>query len=282
MPRYAVGSPVRVSTEIRDITGTLTTPGAILLRVKRPDGTFLPDYTSPAADSTGKYHQDVPSSDLVQLGHFQYAWITTGTAAGVSPAASFELVDPFAPLHITLADAKARLQLDKVTTVDQGRDDELQAFIASAVAEQEARVGPVAPRTVTETVYGHFGRLALSTRPVLSVTSATLNGSSVDVSTWRVPSPMSGLIEAGTGAYWGGSYGTAGGLYTITYTAGRNPVPADLTEAALLRVQASYETQRGPAGLPLADQQDAGFGSSYPLLAQAESKEAPYVLPVIA
>ena len=69
-------------TEVRDDTGALATPGTILLRVKKPDGTPLPDYTTPTADSLGKYHQDIPAADLTVVGHYAYAWITTGTAAG--------------------------------------------------------------------------------------------------------------------------------------------------------------------------------------------------------
>jgi hypothetical protein len=273
VPRYASGSPVRVSTEVRDTTGALVTPGTILLRVKQPDGTFIsPDFTAPSADATGKYHQDIPATTLTQLGHYQYAWVTTGTAAGVSPAAGFELVDPFAPAHITLADAKARLQLDKVTTVDAGRDEELQAFIASAIAEQEQRVGPVAPRVVTETVTAYGGRLSLSARPVLSLTSALAGAASTSITGWSVPSSMAGLVQSTT-------YLT--GTFTVTYVAGRNPVPADLVEAALLRVQHSFETQRGPAELPLADSVEGG-GSAFLLILRAQDKEKPYVLPVIA
>jgi hypothetical protein len=269
--RYAQGQPVRLSTEVKDTTGAYTTPGSILLRVKKPDGTFLADYTSPTADAQGKYHQDIGATDLASLGHYQYAWITTGTAAGVSPPAAFEVVDPFTATHITFGDVKQRLN---ITTAS---DDELQAMIASAVAEQENRVGAVAPRTVVETVYPSCGRLWLSTRPVLSVTSATYNGSSVaTVGSWTVGLPMAGDVAWTAGGFYGAT------PYVVTYVAGRNPVPQDLVEAALLRVQASYETQRSPAGLPVAGIEDGATSTAYPLILRAQDKEAPYVLPSVA
>lgn len=310
MARYASGQPVRVSTEVRDPAGALTTPGTILLRVRKPDGTFLPDYTSPTADSTGKYHQDVPASDLVTTGHYAYAWITTGSAAGVSPSAAFEVVDPFAATHVTFGDVKARLNISAVS------DSEIQDMIASAVSEQERRVGAVAPRTVTEVVSGwpgwhgygydgygmyggrgHPGYLLLGQQkpteqlPVLSVTSATLNGSTVDVSQWYVENGLAGMIRPSVSWPFGSSaVGFTYGTYAVTYVAGRNPVPQDLVEAALLRVQHSYATQRGASagggqiiGAGSSDVAGSGVDSSdFLLMLRAQDKEKPYVLPSIA
>jgi hypothetical protein len=161
--------------------------------------------------------------------------------------------------------------------ISQSTRDELQALIASAVAEQENRVGAVAPRTVVETVYPSGGRLWLSTRPVLSVTSATYNGSSVTtVGSWTVGLPMAGDVAWTAGGFYGFT------PYVVTYVAGRNPVPQDLVEAALLRVQASYETQRSPAGLPVSGLEDGATSTAYPLILRAQDKEAPYVLPSVA
>lgn len=269
MSRYPVGQPVRLKTTVTDpATGAPTDPGGISLVLQRPDlsqSTYT-TVSSPAVvrDSVGAFHLDFTAA---LTGRHAYYWSTTGTAAGSTPAAGFDVVDPLAPAHISFEDARARLNLTAAS------DAEVQDMIASAIAEQEQRVGPVAPRTVTETVTAYGGRLALSARPVLSLTSALASEASASIAGWSVPSPMAGLVQSAT---------TLSGAYTVTYVAGRNPVPPDLVEAALLRVQASYETQRGPAGLPLAAEQDAGFGSSYPLLLRAQDKERPYVLPVIA
>jgi hypothetical protein len=271
--RYAQGQPVRLSTEVKDATGAYATPGSILLRVKKPDGTFLADYTSPTADALGKYHQDIGATDLAALGHYQYAWITTGTAAGVSPPASFEVVDPFAPTHITWSDVLERLGLT-TATLSASQQAELQGFMASAVATQEKWVGAIAPRSVTETVYPDGGLLWLSTRPVMSITSATYNGSPVlTVGSWVLGSPLAGTVG------WP-SYGFYGSTvpYVVTYVAGRNPVPPDLVTAALDRVAADYETQRSPAGLPVSGLEDGATSTAYPLILRAQDKERPYLL----
>jgi hypothetical protein len=268
VPRYAQGQPVSVSTTVTLVDGTPVDPTTIRLRVRMPDGSMLPDYNAPARDSIGQFHQDLDPADLSLLGSYQYAWVTTGAGAGVSPAAGFSVVDPFAPTHISFDDARKRLGLRSAS------DDEVQDMMASAVAEQEHSVGAVAPRQVTETVTAFGGRLWLSTRPVLEVLSATtVAGAPVSTSGWRVGSEMAGSV--------GSVDGPIVGTLVVTYTAGRNPVPQDLVEAALLRVQHSYETQRGPAELPLADAAEGG-GASFLLMLRAREKEAPYALPVIA
>lgn len=320
MPPIPQGQPDTISTEVRlapvppATIGVLATPTTILLRLKKPDGTFVvPDYT-PVADAVGKYHVDIPGADLSVLGQYRWAWYTTGTAGGVSPRAGIiNVVDPFAPAHISYEDAKARLNLSATY------DAEVQAMVDSAVSEQERRVGAVAPRTVTEVVsgwpghhgygssygygsggwgpYGHPGYLMLGQQkpteqlPVLSVTSATLNGSSVDVSQWFVENGLAGMVRPSVSWPFGPSAtGFTFGTYTVTYVAGRNPVPQDLVEAALLRVQHSYATQRGASGgggqIIGAGSSDVASGGADPsdflLVLRAQDKERPYMIPSIA
>ena len=147
----------------------MATPGTILLRVKKPDGTLLPDYTSPTDDSLGEYHQDIPAADLPVIGHYAYAWITTGTAAGVASGV-FDVVDPFEPELISLQDAKAHL--GETGTL---QDDEIRAFAQVATEVVESVVGPCTPQTFTDQVNASAGSsvLVLPRRPVISVTSVT-------------------------------------------------------------------------------------------------------------
>ena len=83
MSRYPLGQPIRLSTTVKDVTGTLVNAGAISLLVKlaQADGTqaITGTYASPANDSTGTYHQDIPVTDLAAAGHYQYTWTSTGT-----------------------------------------------------------------------------------------------------------------------------------------------------------------------------------------------------------
>jgi hypothetical protein len=277
---FASGAPVTVSTTVR-VVGVLTNPGGITLQVRYPDGTSMTGVPSPTTDGTGLFHVDLSALSLNQLGRYRFAWVTTGTAAGVQ-SGGFDIIDVFAPVHISLDEVYEHLELTGKVLAD-AKVSELQRMLNSAVAEQEQRVGPVAPRTVTESVYAHHGRLALSTRPVMSVTSATLGGVAVSTTAWLVPSAMAGLVDLGSGAWWGsGGPSFSGQLYAVTYTVGRNPVPADLQEAALLRVQHSYETQRGSADTAFSDQIEGAGGSAFLLILRAQDKEKPYVLPAVA
>ena len=83
MARYPVGQPVRLSATVKDVTGALVNAGALTLTVQKPDASTQA-YASPTNDSTGTYHQDVPTADLTSVGHYQYKWVSTGTGAGVS------------------------------------------------------------------------------------------------------------------------------------------------------------------------------------------------------
>ena len=98
MARYPQGQPVRVSTTVRDTTGALVDAGALTLTVKlaQADGTQATTgtYASPAHDGVGLYHVDVPAVDLTATGHYQYAWVSTGTGAGVAPG-DFDVYDPY-------------------------------------------------------------------------------------------------------------------------------------------------------------------------------------------
>jgi hypothetical protein len=64
-----------VSTTVRDVTGALVNATTLTLLVKlaQADGTqsVTGTYASPANDSTGTYHQDIPVTDLAAAGHYQ-------------------------------------------------------------------------------------------------------------------------------------------------------------------------------------------------------------------
>ena len=135
MARYPQGQPVRLSTTVRDLTGTLVTAGTLTLVVKlaAADGTFTTTgtYATPTADSTGMYHQDIPVTDLAAIGHYQYAWTATGTGAGVS-FGDFDVFDPFEPgtgLYCTIEELKSRLRIG-------GTSDDLEVTIAAEAASR--------------------------------------------------------------------------------------------------------------------------------------------------
>lgn len=258
MSRYPLGAPIRLSTEVRDIAGVLANAGALTLTLLKPDGTTLPPYSSPTNDSTGKYHQDVPAADLTLAGHWQYKWVSTGANAGVS-SGSFDVYDPFDSELLSLDDAKQHLNIPAATTT---YDAELEVYVAATTGSVEGIIGPVGRRTVTETVYPSSGVLLLSTTPVLSLTSVTpYAGTALTVGS-LVLSPNSGVVYPGTyGSFWASSY-------VVVYTVGRASVPAEVNLAARIILAHLWETQRGPAELPLAAPDEgglvAGFGFAIP------------------
>src|SRR6266704_5455232 len=109
MPRYAQGQPIRLSTTVKDLTGTLVNATALTLTVSKPDASTQA-YAAPTNDGTGLYHQDIPTADISLLGHYSYKWVATGTGAGVS-FSNFEVFDPLEVSVLSLQDAKDHLNI---------------------------------------------------------------------------------------------------------------------------------------------------------------------------
>lgn len=133
--RYPKGQPIRLSTTTKqlnlDDTYTLANAGTLTLTIQKPDGTQQV-YNSPTNDGVGLYHQDVPATDLQQIGSYLYVWVSTGAAAGAVPG-DFDVWDGLAPLtstyYCTVEELKARLQISSTA-------DDLQAELAVAAASR--------------------------------------------------------------------------------------------------------------------------------------------------
>src|SRR5215510_11837522 len=172
--RYPLNQPIRVSTTVRDVTGTLVnaTTLTLLVKVQAADGsqTTTGTYPSPANDGTGLYHQDVPASDLQILGHYQYTWTATGTGAGVS-FGDFDVFDPFEVAVLPLQDAKDALNIPQGTTT---YDTEITQYVATIQRSLERMTGgPLTNRAISERaeLQGAYTVLLVRQRPIVSVTS---------------------------------------------------------------------------------------------------------------
>lgn len=241
MSRYPNGQPLRLSTTVKDLTGTLVNAGTLVLTVQKPDGTTQV-YSTPTNDSTGAYHQDIPAADLAQNGHYPYKWVSTGTGAGVS-VGSYDVFDPFEPAIIALADVKATLNIPAVRTAS---DAEIQAKIDTVTAVIEDRIGgPIVQRSITERVRVGVGyrSLAVRDRPLVSVTSITdlTTGTALDISDIELDT-VAGIVRRKLQLpFWG-----RGPYYTVVYVAGLGTaVPAAVTEAARIILQHLWQNQRG-------------------------------------
>lgn len=265
--RYPNGQPIRVSTTVRGLDGTLATPASITLTVQKPDATQQV-YSSPVQDSTGNYHQDVPAADLSQNGHYQYAWTAIGTGAGVT-AGEWDVYDPFEVRVLSLQDAKQMLNIPMSSTAN---DAELDSWIASVESGLERFTGgPVISRTVTERSEMQSGQTVIPVRqrPLVSVSSiVSASGGAIDISGGLDLDVNAGLIRRRLGLPFYGPFFQWLPQVTVTYTAGwGTSVPAAFNSFARIVIQHLWETKRGPIAMPMAGELPVavpGFGFAIP------------------
>lgn len=276
MPYRRVGSSDRLSTTVRDASGNLADPDDIFLDILDPAKVETTNDYNPGPivrDGTGLFHYNV--ANLTALGRYAWLYRTTGVAQGIADPRYFTLVSKWTPLLLTLEEAKSYVN----STLP---DPDIELYVDSVTEWLEKKLGPVVarPATARRAVITESGDLYMPTMVVPdSITAATVNGTVVSVVGWVVDDLDLRLIrpalsQAATFRQWSTIY--------VTYAPGCDPMPAPLKEAAGLLVQSAYDNQRGPAGLPLAAEQDAAFGSSYPLALQARDKWQMYAAPSVA
>lgn len=230
---WDLGDTVPLTTEITDSNGDLVAAAGVVCTVGLPDGTSVtPAVSNP---STGRFTVDYVAT---MAGRHTERWTSTSPATARSD--TFD-VRPAAPAYIvSLADAKKHLNKAAGSTID---DEELRPFIEAATEVVEDLAGEaVIRRTVVERVTIRGSRLALTSVPVVSLTSmVSLDGAQTfDVAAWDVD-PASGIISALPGA-------TACGQVVVTYVAGYQVIPARYTQAALMILRHQWDSQRGGTG----------------------------------
>jgi hypothetical protein len=253
--RYPAGQPVRISTTVKDVSGTLVNATTLTLLVKtaQADGTQLTTgtYASPANDSTGTYHQDVPVTDLAAAGHYQYTWTATGTGAGVS-FGEFDVFDPFEVSVLPLSDAKDALNIPQTVT---SNDSEIQSYIATIGSCLERMTGgPLVNRAFTERTEMQASQTVIPVRqrPLVSVTSITsASGGAIDISAGLDLDTNAGLIRRKLGLPFYGPFFAWLPQVTVAGVAGwGTSVPAAFNSAARIILQNLWDTQHGPSARP--------------------------------
>jgi hypothetical protein len=274
LSRYPTGQPIRLSTTVRDVTGTLVDAGVLtlLVKIRNADGTTTTTgtYATPVHDGTGLYHQDVPVADLGLLGHYQYTWTATGTGAGVS-FGDFDVFDPFEPALLPLQDAKDALNIPQTNTTV---DSELGSYIAAIESAIESYTGgPILNTTIVERaeLQSAYTVLCVRQRPLVSVTSivSIASGQAIDISAGLDLDVNAGLIRRKLGWPFYGPYFTWLPAMNVTYVAGWGvTVPAAFNVAARLIIQSLWESQHGPSARPSMGGGDMaslpGFGFAIP------------------
>jgi hypothetical protein len=251
MARYPLNQPIRVSTTIKDVTGTLVNATALTLAVTKPDAS-VQSYASPANDGPGLYHQDIPAADLQLLGHYQYTWTATGTGAGVA-FSDFDVFDPLEPAVLPLQDGKDQLNIPQTVTT---YDSELQAYIATIQASLESFTGgPLVNRTVTAEraeMVNFQTAILVRQRPLVSVTSVTsASGGTIDISAGLDLDQNAGVIRRKLGLPFYGPFFQWLPQVLVTYVAGwGTSVPATFNLVSRIILAHLWETQHGPSVRP--------------------------------
>lgn len=276
MARFPLGQPVRQSTTVRqlNVDGTTTLVNAttltLVVKLAQADGTQLTTgtYASPVNDGPGLYHQDIPVTDLTAVGHYQYVWTSTGTGAGVS-FGDFDVFDPFETAVLPLQDAKDALNIPQATTTN---DTQIQRLIATIESCLESYTGgPLVNRTITERSEMMHGQTVIPVRqrPLVSVTSiASASGGNIDISAGLDLDANAGLIRRKLGLPFYGPFFSWLPVCYPTYVAGwGTSVPAAFGSASAIILQHLWQTQRGPALLPMGGEEMVslpGFGFAIP------------------
>lgn len=233
---------VPLTINIKDVSGVLANASMVTLIITMPDGNFAtPSVTNPSA---GVYLCDYQPT---QPGLHMVRWVATGiNTAGFSDA--FDVRDATPPYIVSLVDAKQFLNISSTTN-----DEELRGFIESATQVVENVVGPVLIRPITEVHTRPGPVVTLTQPPVIALVSMTsilpsqmlTGGQAYDVTQLDLD-PDTGIVRRLDGYPLGRRRtGFPPSPLRVVYTAGRRTVPASITMATRVIINALWETQRG-------------------------------------
>lgn len=251
---YDIGDSVPIAVDVKDTSGNLTNASAVTLTITLPDGTTTsPVVTNPPAVMGEYRYTYVPT---VQGRH---VWNVVTTTPNTAYGDVFEVRETPSPAIISLADAKAHLNIPATST---SFDEELREYLEAVTSIVESYVGPIVTRSYTRRINMRYRRYVhLPHTNVTAITGLTL------VSDGSTPIILSDLtVDYTTGIV---SFKTVGGIFPyndmdITYTVGRTYVKPNWTLAAQMILDHLWETQLG--NLPSVQGDDQGYvptGSGY-------------------
>jgi hypothetical protein len=253
---YLIGNAVTISTTITVGSPPVNTdPSTITLVVTKPDGTFDTFNSGSLTHAgTGQYtYNYLPLTS----GGYRYVWTTTVPA---SASDGVFLVEDATTTVLTVAEAKLHLGQTGTTQYDTVIGD----LIDTAVGVVEGIVGPLSPKTFSETYSGGSPVIILRHVPVLSVTSIveswgatnyTLTnepvGGASDQYGYDIESPKSGQIVRRTVGGYPFPFFPGMGNIAITYVAGRTSVTPKQKLAVVRQLRllwADYQSGRTAKG----------------------------------
>lgn len=161
------------------------------------------------------------------------------------------------PLPVTLGEFKDELNIGTTTTA---QDAELERKLEAATRAIEKRIGALEIREVSERLTARGGRIVVTLRPLVSVSSAVAVVSGTSYAVADLDADPYGFISWLNGCL-------PDGRYNVTYEAGRADVSDDHREAVLVTAVQLWESQRGKArhanwGAARADSSGGGMGDA--------------------
>lgn len=248
---YDVGDQVRLSTVVKDLTGTAVNTPTLTILVTKPNGTTA----SPAVTNTGSGGVYTATVTVDQAGTWTYAWTASGTVTAVEPGQF--TVRAQTTYVVSLEELKQQLG-----RTDSADDLELRSHLASATRYVEWRIGgPVSVQTFTERQYVVGPTMIPRRRPLVSVTSITPDfGQALPTTSYIADTDVNQVQFY---------YTVLPGWHTIVYTAGLAQPGENIKLAGLIVAQHLWETQNGFAGRRNADDFVAtGLGFAVPRRAE--------------
>jgi hypothetical protein len=257
---YTIGQQAVLTTSVK--VGDVPTNATMALTVTAPDGTV--SHPTISQTGTGEYSATVT---LDQASIWTYEWTSSGAAVGTDDGVFY--VTTSAARIISLKELKLHLNKDPDLTIDDG---ELADVLDAAQDMITDRIGPVIPTIYTDRFSGGRAAVALSRRPVISVTSVFENvntGSPTAVASTGygldgATGILTRLSTAGAPVWWSGGFSSV----AVTYTVGRSPVPQNIRLAAKeLAAHLWRNSQIGRARRQRSsadDESSAGLGYSMP------------------
>lgn len=232
-----IGGSHALEFHVRNDGGNLANAATVTLTITLPDQSTLTPAVANPPDQTGVYVANfVPST----IGRHSVRWQATAPARVFSDVLD---VSPPSEGLLSLAIAKKTLNMS-ANRSDQ--DDELRLYIDATTLIVEAITGPIIRRTCAEIVTTRGCEVALSSYPILSVTSAVgvqPGTPGIDVADLDIDSEA-GIVRRISGTPF--PYAPVKWIYT----AGRSVVRSNIQLAAGVIVKHLWETQRGTQGRP--------------------------------
>jgi hypothetical protein len=248
---YDIGDAVKLSTVLKDDTGSLTNTAGMSVTVTKPDGTSV----SPAVTNTNAAGVYTAPVTVDQAGTWTYVWTASGTVVAVEPGQF--TVRAQTVYVVSLEELKAQLN-----RTDSADDVELRGYLASATRYVEWRSGgPIAVQTFTERHFVTGPTITPRRRPLVSITSITPDfGQALDTSTYIADTDANQIMLY---------YTVLPGWHTIVYRAGWAVPNENQKLAGMIVAQHLWDTQNGFAGRRNADDYvTTGLGFAVPRRAE--------------